>query len=481
LDSDQALSFPGGTVRGNVAYAAWMDTPSFTVVATIKPTANGGNIISRYSTGNFTNSVFALRTDGGTLSAFYFSGGAYNYVQVGAVPIGTVSDVAMTYDHTTTTITTYINGILQTSGPRVQNVGTTNVGLSIGNDFTGAEPYNGIIDEAMYFGTVLTKAQIENLYYLRTGPTRAWSNSGSLGNNWTIGANTTRGLPPIPTGSPGTAAASGGASTVATAVTPTALQTVTNPQTVELWFTKPASAEKGALFKIGAPDAGGWGMGIGTTNFDTAGHNLVLLRESINWHVIGSALTTAQHHLVVTLTGSTFQVYLDNVKVQDGSFGGVNGIVAGASMAFGGYNQGGTLRYLSAAVPIDRCAIYGSVLSAARVAAHWNGGAGDDAAVAADSPLTLLDLSTTVDLGTEGRLVDKWVDVALTLDSSTIAGRLVDGHTAVGMNLDSSLIAGRLVDCRVEVAIQVKRSYVTTFNGIPVRIPGSNAYVRTVQ
>jgi hypothetical protein len=67
------------------------------------------------------------------------------------------------------------------------------------------------------------------------------------------------------------------------------------------------------------------------------------------------------------------------------------------------------------------------------------------------------------------------------LDSSTIAGRLVDGHTAVGMNLDSSLIAGRLVDCRVEVAIQVKRSYVTTFNGIPVRIPGSNAYVRTVQ
>ena len=72
------------TCEEQVTYGSWMDTPSWTAVATVKPTANtaSANIISRYLAPNFTSSVFAMRIDGGTLTCYYFSAGSYTSIRV---------------------------------------------------------------------------------------------------------------------------------------------------------------------------------------------------------------------------------------------------------------------------------------------------------------------------------------------------------------------------------------------------------------
>ena len=181
-DSDQAVAFTP-PARGLVPFAGWMNTSSWTVVATIKQTGTqtgGQNVVSRYVSGDYTNSDFAMRVDNGTLTCFLFSFGSYTYVQTGSVGVNVVTNIAFSYDATTSTLRAYFNGNLVGSSTRSR--GTSNVGLSIGGDYSGnsAETYTGVIDEVAFFGTALSDADIGNLNYVRRGSPPVEARVGGL-------------------------------------------------------------------------------------------------------------------------------------------------------------------------------------------------------------------------------------------------------------------------------------------------------------
>lgn len=171
-DSDLAVAFTP-PARGLVPFAGWMNTSSFTVIATIKQTgtqSGAQNVVSRYVSGDYTNSDFAMRIDNGTLTCFIFSGGSYTYVQGSSVGVNVVTDVAFVYDASTSALRCYFNGVLGGVSNRTRGAAPP-TGLSIGGDYSGnsGETYTGVIDEVAFFPTALTAADLINLNYVRRG------------------------------------------------------------------------------------------------------------------------------------------------------------------------------------------------------------------------------------------------------------------------------------------------------------------------
>lgn len=389
----ETIAYVDNNSRIFAAHASWMDVSALTALVIHRPAdISTGYVmaIDDNGSGDTTMMWDVLRINDGTFTTqsrgssgvVTLSGGAYS-VNVPYVIAYTLSAAGEFL---------YVNGQKVITGAGHAPLVATGM-LRVENLSGTGFPAKGEYDEFVMFGSALSDADHLELANAALAQIY-WPNTGSLASpQWAAGMGALTGLTRLPTGSSGTAAAPNGGNFLARAATVPSPFTTSAAQTVEFWFTKPSAAVHGALCKIDASGKGiGWGLLLGSTDGDTDGNNLLLLREGLAWHNLG-AVSTGNHHLVVTRNGSTFQVYLDGSSFYGpANPGSINEAAASGGIAFGGYLR---TRNLPSTVPMDKIALYNSVLSGARVTAHYNGGAGSDSAVAADSPIVLLELDGT--------------------------------------------------------------------------------------
>lgn len=81
---------------------------------------------------------------------------------------------------------------------------------------------------------------------------------------------------------------------------------------------------------------------------------------------------------------------------------------------------------------------------------------------------------------TDARLSGLRTQVAAVLPTTSVNARVSDVQAQVGMKLDG--IEARISDVTVQVAVQTKRTWVTMFDGTPVRVwkDGTPVIVRTM-
>lgn len=98
--------------------------------------------------------------------------------------------------------------------------------------------------------------------------------------------------------------------------------------TLSCWVYNPTATNSGAILKIGGgASATGYGFGIGSTQYNAAGTNIVMLYENVRWIGTTTALGTGWHFLAMVIDGSGVpSMYKDGVQVP-GTYSGTNAIV----------------------------------------------------------------------------------------------------------------------------------------------------------
>ena len=215
-----------------------------------------------------------------------------------------------------------------------------------------------------YASAVLADAPVVFLQLDETSGTAA-ADSGSNAVAWTYQAGVS--LAQTPSFAVGGSAVKP-SGTAAAAILSSVPASLANPRgtSIEISVTLPDLSQKGAFVKVGDASTG-WGVGVGSGNFDTAGNNLIVLQEGRGWYDSGKQMSTGSHLITVTNdTSGTIRFYLDGalVKTTTGTTGPLN---ANATISVGGYAS----RNISSAVTLDNVSLYAAVLSDTQVAAHW--------------------------------------------------------------------------------------------------------------
>jgi len=88
--------------------------------------------------------------------------------------------------------------------------------------------------------------------------------------------------------------------------------------TVECWVYLPSTFEKGTFVDIGGtwPNNVGYGIGVGSGDFDHDGNELIFINDGIAWHATSTNIGTGWHHIAFTIDASYFTtIYLDGVNI----------------------------------------------------------------------------------------------------------------------------------------------------------------------
>lgn len=183
-DSDTAASFNAVSSECNVPNGSWMNTSSVTYEALIK-----SSHLSAYH-------VFMCRDSAGTRGGMFRttpsgklemeirnnSGTLYTATGTTTLTTGTVYHVAAVFDSAGNTLKLYLNGVqdgstVTTSGTAFSNSLPIELGVYAG---AGLYWWNGVIDEAAYYGTALSSGRIAAHYTAATLVTASGTASLSL-------------------------------------------------------------------------------------------------------------------------------------------------------------------------------------------------------------------------------------------------------------------------------------------------------------
>jgi hypothetical protein len=162
-DANACFDFDGSNDAVVIPYSASLNAATFSISGWIKRDADSGAaetiINSRGS-----NTGYSVRISSGDKLGFVLADGAAASENSGttSLAVGTWYHIAVTYDGTNARV--YVNGALELTAADAYSANTTTA-LYIGTRDNGTERFNGKIDELTYHGsTVLTDAQIANLY-----------------------------------------------------------------------------------------------------------------------------------------------------------------------------------------------------------------------------------------------------------------------------------------------------------------------------
>ena len=167
--------------------------------------------------------------------------------------------------------------------------------------------------------------------------------------------------------------------------------------TIECWVTVDTTAERGAFVKIG-DDHSGYAVGVGGTDYDGNGNQLIGLAEDTSWMQTGASIGTGEHHVVSYRRSSdnAWFHFLDGTQV--------NVVYASRILPLTRIDIGGdtaSSRWLTPGVKVNHVSIYNYELGATRIAAHYAAGIATtplpryEVAVLADTPLIYLKLDET--------------------------------------------------------------------------------------
>ena len=145
--------------------------------------------------------------------------------------------------------------------------------------------------------------------------------------------------------------------------------------TLEAWMNFDGlSSASGPFLQLGSAAVSGYGVGVGSGSaYTVAGTTLMGLYSTKTWNSSGALIPTSGWHIchmVITATGTSI-FYIDGAQVGTNSNSSVlapsgNGYIAQA------YGGGTGSNFFGGA--LSNVAIYNTVLSAARIQAHYNAG-----------------------------------------------------------------------------------------------------------
>ena len=167
--TDTAYTGPTSASTGiGTAYASWMNQSAITVECWVKGTA-GGLMVRDAQSGTRCWQVAVSGT--GKVVLTIIAGAIPTLTSATSVDDNTTHHIVVTYDGTTAKI--YIDGVLDATGTLSQALPQpTQTGLTIGNsNRTASFRYNGTIDEAAFYGSVLSQARVTAHYQAGTGTT----------------------------------------------------------------------------------------------------------------------------------------------------------------------------------------------------------------------------------------------------------------------------------------------------------------------
>lgn len=134
---------------------------------------------------------------------------------------------------------------------------------------------------------------------------------------------------------------------------------------VENWVFL-AVPQKGTFWHVGAGN--GFSLGIGASDFDTSGSQLILVDNWIAWHPTGVTVTNGWHHYVVVMNATSHAaVYQDGSLVYTNT-GSVPANTS-ANFAIGNCAGDNDARWWSGR--LDEVAYYSAALTPTQVATHF--------------------------------------------------------------------------------------------------------------
>ena len=147
--------------------------------------------------------------------------------------------------------------------------------------------------------------------------------------------------------------------------------------TISLWVNNPLTSNNGAFIKIGDATSG-YGLGIGTINFDNAGAagpKLIMLYENVRWIATtggSSNINTGWHHIVMVVDSAGVPTaYIDGTSA--GSYPGVAPIAPAGNTLSIGASTGATARFFNGS--IDDVRIYNRALPVSDILKLYSAGA----------------------------------------------------------------------------------------------------------
>jgi len=144
--------------------------------------------------------------------------------------------------------------------------------------------------------------------------------------------------------------------------------------TFSAWVNPAVASDTGQFLKIGASAANGIGIGMGSSSFESAGSNLIVLYENVRWITnLSTTISTGWHHIVVTFDSSSVPTaYYDGTL--KGSSPGAGAIApTTTSVTSGQSGSTPTTRAFNGA--IDDMRLYNRALSALEVSQLASNGA----------------------------------------------------------------------------------------------------------
>jgi len=142
--------------------------------------------------------------------------------------------------------------------------------------------------------------------------------------------------------------------------------------TIGVWVDLDSTSESGSFVKVGSGTTG-FAIGVGGTNYDNVGNNLILLYENKRWISTSTAIGTGWHHVTMTIDSTGVpSAYLDGEFIA--SYGGTNAFAPTLSTNIGGYDPSASPRYTD--VHIDDVRIYPLALKPQQIKRLYSGGQG---------------------------------------------------------------------------------------------------------
>jgi len=161
---NNALQFNGSNAWATVPDSNTLDlTTGMTVEAWVRPSTSGGTnwqtAVVKEQTGNLAYGIYE-NTNQGKPEAEVFVGGATHAVNgTAALPAGTWSHLAATYDGAN--IKLYVNGTMVAQAAASGSIITSTQPLRIGGNNIWGERFTGLIDEVRVYNRALTSGEIQ--------------------------------------------------------------------------------------------------------------------------------------------------------------------------------------------------------------------------------------------------------------------------------------------------------------------------------
>jgi RHS repeat-associated protein len=147
------------------------------------------------------------------------------------------------------------------------------------------------------------------------------------------------------------------------------LSGVTAGVTISAWAYLQDASRKGAFVKVSSA-LNGYGLGVGSGTWDTAGNHLIGLYEGVRWIDTGASIGTGLHHVVMSISSTSVPSFYLDGNLVTGNFAGTNPLGPTAPTAIGGYNPDGSHPRFFAGT-VDQVLIYTTVLTATQIIALY--------------------------------------------------------------------------------------------------------------